>query len=118
MPMSKTITLRNMKDGGTIDIVDEGPFSNRDDPNAHRSGSPSGGRQRVLSLLKKKQADGAPLWQPVTDVSDVFDQAAGSYLAIPTVPADDKPAPKAEPAADSTSAAPAVTHRARGGGGT
>lgn len=86
--MSQTHTLKNTKDGGTVEILDDGPFPS--DGKDFRAQPPSIGRQRLLAMLKKTRApipelgeegdEPVPCFVPVTDLSEVFDPRAGAFL--------------------------------------
>lgn len=104
--MGMTHKLRNLKavDAGgspindVVEIYDDGPFpGDGGDANAHKKGSPSGGRQRTVGLLAKRDDQGQPIWGPLTDVSTVF--ANGAFLDIPVVaPFEEPKPPEAAPA--------------------
>ena len=127
--MPKIHRLRNRFDKdphNSIEVVDDGPFPGDGDetgsrPFAYRSVPPSQGRQVLLALLKARgvrdtltgivvsDPNGGPVWEPITDVSDVFDPSAGANLNLPVA----APVSLAEEAAPVPLAAPPTAPRAR-----
>src|SRR3990172_5135012 len=77
--MSVTHTLVHLGNLATFDIKDDGPFTGSDGD----VGSPSQGRQMLLSSLAKKDADGKPVFACVTDTLERIAVQAGAMGTVP-----------------------------------